>query len=113
MALEPRTHSLRLFLHQVPQACPPLAHAQSEAAEAERLKGRFLGILDELHAERERAAILQASCGAAGAGLGRLGLRGCVGAGCWAALGGHLPSRRCKRAACLATPPCRSSPGLT
>ncbi|KAI7844652.1 hypothetical protein COHA_001741 [Chlorella ohadii] len=34
---------------------------QTQGVEADRLKARFLGILDELHAERERAAILQAS----------------------------------------------------
>lgn len=38
---------------------------QTEGAEADRLKTRFLGILDELHAERERAAILQARWGRA------------------------------------------------
>lgn len=41
---------------------PLQSYLQTEGADADKLKVRFLGILDELHAERERAAILQASC---------------------------------------------------
>lgn len=40
---------------------PLQPYLQTEGADADKLKVRFLGILDELHAERERAAILQAS----------------------------------------------------